>query len=365
MGTDTVKRIEAADLEKIRPLTAGLETIHLNLVAILEGTCSGQVFTDGGTPPRTAYITWGVLNYLAGDPGNPAFNREVNRVLPRDGYFVLICDPDAWAAALDEVLVGTYAVRATSRYHELHQHPIPDWQARLPEGYEMRPVDVALLSGGFKNLETIEEWINHAWGSQEAFLSRGLGSCLVAEDTIASWSVMDYASGARCEMGIATDAQHRRRGLGTLAAAATAARALDRGFSQLGWHCWANNVGSQGVARNVGFRLITAYDVFINHWPAENVTDMTEEEFCTFARAYEQAFEVRPPTDGYPHVVAAKAWALGRERAGCFRHLNRAVDLGWLKGTEHLREIWPEFFWNPNLDENPEWRALRDRFKTE
>jgi RimJ/RimL family protein N-acetyltransferase len=331
-----MQRIEAAGSERIRPLTAELERIHLNLVAILEGTCSGQVYTDGGTPPRTAYITWGVLNYLAGDPGNPAFNQALNRVLPRDQYFVLICDQDAWAGALDEILDGTYAVRATSRYLELRKDLLPDWQARIPEGYEMRPVDATLLSAGLKNLEPIKEWINEAWGSDMAFLTRGLGTCLVVENIIASWSLLDYSSGIRCEMGINTDPQHRRRGLGTLAAAATAARARDRGYGRVGWHCWANNVGSLGVARNVGFELVTDYDVFINHWPALNVTDMTQEEFRAFALGYERAFEVRPPTNGYPHIVAAKAWLLGRDRAGCFRHLNRAVDLEWLKSTEHL-----------------------------
>jgi hypothetical protein len=89
---------------------------------------------------------------------------------------------------------------------------------------------------------------------------------------------------------------------------------------------------------------------------------MSQAEFIAFAQAYERAFEERPPTTGFPHLVAAKAWALGRDRTGCFRHLNRAIDLGWLQGVEHLRRLWPEFFWNPNLDDMPEWQALVARF---
>ena len=50
-------------------------------------------------------------------------------------------------------------------------------------------------------------------------------------------------------------------------------------------------------------------------------------------------------------------------RQGCFRHLHRAVDLGWLRGVEHLRAVWPEFFWNPHLDEMEEWQALLKRFE--
>ncbi len=362
MAIRELNRIAPADSGGVRPLFAELEAIHLNVTAVLDGTCPGEIWRDGGTSPRTACITSDILFYVAGDPGNRQFNEALNRVLPRDHIFVLICDLKVWSSALDEVLDGTYAVRATSRYLELHRHLLLDWEARVPRGYEMMPVDPGFLSMGLRNQEAVREWIVEEWPSVEAFVERGAGSCLVSEATIASWSLMDYASDGRCEIGIETDHQHRRRGLGTLAAAATAARAVDRGYSQVGWHCWANNVGSQGVARNVGFELVTEYDVFINHWAAQNVTDMTEQEFRAFAQGYERAFEARPPTSGFPHVVAAKSWALGRDREGCFRHLNQAVSLGWLKSREHLREIWPEFFWNPNLDEIPEWRALQERF---
>lgn len=49
---------------------------------------------------------------------------------------------------------------------------------------------------------------------------------------------------------------------------------------------------------------------------------------------------------------------------GCFRHLSQAVDLNWLHSAKHLRKIWPEFFWNPHLDEMQEWQALVKRFET-
>ncbi len=362
METRNWQRIAPIKSEAVRPLFAELTRMHLNVAAVLENTCPGEIWADTDTPPRTACITSGILIYLAGDPENEVFNQAIHRRLPRDRIFVLICDPEAWSGALDRILDGTYAVRATSRYLELQESLVPDWQAHIPDGYTLRYVDAALLSGGLENHEALREWITDEWNSIEDFLERGAGTCLISEETIASWSLMDYASGTRCEIGIETDHRHRRCGLGTLAAAATTAGALDRGYSRVGWHCWANNLGSQGVARNVGFELAAEYDVFINHWAAQNVTDMTQEEFRAFAQAYERAFEAQPPTSGFPHIVCAKAWALSHDRSGSFRHLNKAIDLGWLKGKEHLREIWPEFFWNPNLEEIPEWQAMLDRF---
>jgi hypothetical protein len=164
-------------------------------------------------------------------------------------------------------------------------------------------------------------------------------------------------------MGINTAWHHRRRGLGTLTVAANAAHAIDRGFSTIGWHCWDNNVGSIGVARKVGFVQAASYDIFINHWVAENIGDMTSDQFRDFARFYEREFESRPPTSGFPHIVAAKAWAIGGHPAGCFRHLHKAIDVGWLHGVEHLRQIWPELWFDPHLEEIEEWQALVARFR--
>ena len=108
-----------------------------------------------------------------------------------------------------------------------------------------------------------------------------------------------------------------------------------------------------GVARRIG-----------NFTDDEAITSATGAalangaEFQAFAELYEREFQVLPPTGGFPHIVAAKAWHLSGDRQKCFRHLNKAVDLNWLRHTKHLREIWPEFFWNPNLDEMEEWQAL-------
>lgn len=365
MTTTGWVRLEPRDYERVQPLTENLETIHLRISAILAGTCHGAVYADSAERPRTACIELGVLRYLVGDPGNGAFCRVVADWIPRDTYCVLLFESTEWVTALSETLEALYFVRASSRHLRLAELRSPAWAGRVPAGYAVRRVDAALLSEGLKNTEDVIDGITGEWSSVERFVEDGFGFCLVAGDTIASWSLTDFVHGDRCEIGIDTDRGHRRRGLGTLAATATAAHALERGLRHVGWHCWANNLGSLGVARNVGFELVADYDVYINHWAAENVTDITEDEFRDFALGYERAFELRPPTTGYPHIVAATAWSLAGDRAGCYRHLNLAVDLGWLRSIGHLREIWPELFWNPNLGQMPEWRALAARLEGE
>jgi hypothetical protein len=351
-------KLEREEYERTRSIFAELAEIHLNIAAVLEGTAPGAVYVDDAIQPQSTHMTSGDAVYLAGAPDNHAFNTALNAFLPRDTYFVLFCDLPRWEGTLDIVLKDTYAVQARRRYYALKQHRIGDWQDRIPDGFSMQRVDPELLTGNLKNGDEVVAGILDEWLSVDAFFAQGFGFCLVHESDIVSWSLADYVRGDRCEMGINTDWHHRRQGLGTLTAAANAAHAAACGFSTIGWHCWDNNVGSIRVAENVGFERTADYGVFINHWVSENITDMTEGEFRAFAKFYEAELETCPPVSGFPHIVTAKAWALSGDRDGCFRHLNKAVDIGWLRSVGHLRRIWPEFFWNPNRDNMPEWQAL-------
>lgn len=360
-----MKPIDELNDRQVRSILAKLEGIHLNITAVLEGRASGRLYADDVASPRTVYLTSSGAHYLAGAADNRAFHEAVNAALPRDTYFVLFCDPERWATVLDVVLKDTYAVQAMRDYYTLVQLKIPDWQEHIPEGFSMRRIDAALLAQELGNRDQVVGGILDEWVDVEAFLVHGFGFCLVHGADIASWSLADYTSGDRCEIGINTDGDYCRQGLGTLTAAANAAYAVAQGFSTIGWHCWSNNVGSIAVAEKVGFQKSAEYAVYINHWAAENVSDMTQDEFQVFAEHYEREFEANPPVSGYPHLVAATAWALARNRQACFRHLHKAVDLGWLRGIEHLREVWPEFFWNPHLDQMEEWRVFLKRFETD
>jgi RimJ/RimL family protein N-acetyltransferase len=355
-------KIELEGYDRVRNIFSELAEIQLNVLGVLNGNCPGSVYADDPHQPSSAYLISGDGHFLAGNTENQPFNAALNAALPRDQIYALFGNLDRWASVLDAALSATYAVRAPRWYYTLAEHRIPDWHRRVPEEYTMRPVRRSLLETGLENCDTVAEGILSCWQSLDRFEKHGFGFCLEHEGCLVSWSLADFVHGDRCEIGIHTDAGHRRQGLGTLTAAANAEYATSIGYATIGWHCWQNNAGSIGVAENVGFEIAASYEVFFNHWAAENITDMSQSEFQAFAELYEHRFEAQPPTSGFPHIVAAKAWGLSGNRQGCYRHLNRAVDLGWLQSANHLRAIWPEFFWNPNLDMIPEWQALAQRF---
>ncbi|HHX64459.1 MAG TPA: GNAT family N-acetyltransferase [Chloroflexi bacterium] len=66
----------------------------------------------------------------------------------------------------------------------------------------------------------------------------------------------------RCELGIYTDAGHRRRGLATAAALALIERLMARGTTRIGWHCWRSNVASGATALKVGMEKVCDYSVY-------------------------------------------------------------------------------------------------------
>lgn len=133
----------------------------------------------------------------------------------------------------------------------------------MPEGFELRQLDAALFARtDLTNHQRIVDWATANWGSVEQFLAHGFGFVLVHEQTIASWTLADCIIGERCEIGIHTDPNYRRRGLATIVVAANVAHALSHGLRMVGWQCSEDNLGSQGVAEKVGFRLTQQFPCY-------------------------------------------------------------------------------------------------------
>ncbi len=279
-----------------RPLFEGL-WYHLVILSAVEGHTPARIVVDDVDAPAIAFL-WDKVEggyYLAGEPGDEAVHRALNAFILGEVYpearameschdFAFNYHPETWESHVDMILAGTNPKRYTRKHFLFKELRFPDWRACIPEGMEMVHVDGAFLARtDLRHLdERVLRWVRHAWGSVEGFLERGFGCCLVEGDTLVSWCTGDYAVGSACEMGIGTDEHYRRRGLATLTVSATVEQCLERGFADIGWHCWSSNAASAATARKVGFAQTVEHPVYhawynaVDNWLVQGIT-FTEE----------------------------------------------------------------------------------------
>jgi RimJ/RimL family protein N-acetyltransferase len=305
--------------------------------AVGEGTCPGTVWADNAAQPTAAWVQSVEGCFLLGDPDDDrarrfAANGVVGDLLPAAeaaGWWQVFVgvEPAAWGAVLEEALAPTVPVpRRTFDF----AHPDPG-NGEVPpvlKGYTLRPIDAEFLSDeSLGNTEHIRSWVAGNWGSTDLFLERGAGMCTVCDGAAASWSVADCSSGDRVEIGIQTDAAHRRRGLGTLTASATVAQCAERGFRRVGWHCPSYNLASAATARRAGFRQAgehAALDVWfrpLDACLAHGAACLMDREPAHAAEYYARARHLAD--SGHASYLLDQPGGLKRhwDRAGCARAL--------------------------------------------
>ncbi|MBU1049884.1 GNAT family N-acetyltransferase, partial [Candidatus Bipolaricaulota bacterium] len=287
MERSVLNQLESWNAHSLFPLFSALTPRLLQVEAALVGRTPCSLYVDCPENAQTAALRIGVCWYIVGNP-TPQFLQSVNALLPRDTYSVLILDPSVTAPLRSSLFEHLYFVRAKSRYAQrtssapIH-HPLYD-------GYDVLPVNRQLVEGDLEGAADLRENILHFWTTMEAYDRDGFGFAAVQDSKIVSHSLTDHVVGDRCEIGVQTDPAHRMKGLGVHVASRTANEAFKRGLKHVGWMSWANNAGSIAVSLKAGFTEKCLYDVYINHWPAENPENMTAEEFRAFAQEYERQF---------------------------------------------------------------------------
>jgi RimJ/RimL family protein N-acetyltransferase len=366
--------LEPRDFERVRSLFQGFD-YSLSIHAAIEGNNPGRIFVDDPTDPRAALALTVEGYLLAGDHGRPETVEALCRLF-RDQIFTgkvyvngdwslsLAVHPDAWEARLPE-LIPAYETIKLERYHYLCRAVTFDWRSNLPAGYTVRRLDRALLHGTdvlFSDAVREALEIEEMWGTEEAFLSRGVGFVALFGQQVVALCTSDCVAGDRIDVGVFAHREHRRRGLGAAVVAATADFCLSHGFRAVGWHCNADNVASWKTAEKVGFERHREYAYYyfvydpIDHLAEVGWYYYRRGDYAKTVQYYEQVFALRDENpDYYYHLVASASAHLGHhERA--LEYLRAAVDHGW----QHLEwtEKQPEF---SILRDSAEWNTILAR----
>jgi len=280
---------------------------------------------------------------------------DVKVTIPDWAYLSVF--PTGWVGVLPQIWVNEVA-RPHPRQHFVLRHlGLRDWRARLPNGFEVKRIDIALLAqDSMQNLNIVTRWIGNNWRSTQDFLEHGFGFCVldVAAHALVSFCVADCACGDQAEVGIKTNVSYRGRGFASAVVAATVEHCLAHGYTEIGWHCSSSNAGSIATARKVGFEKERDYVAYSDQLPSENATDLSPAEYADWARHYERFIETKP---AYA-LNAACARALAGDDAQAIQHLRHILAGGERLGADWLLNHWAF----AELKDTPEFRDVVKAF---
>lgn len=273
----------------------------------------------------------------------------------------LTVNPETWGAKLPE-LIPTHDILKRERYHYLCCAVTFDWRSNVPHGYTVRRVDRTLLNDTrIVFPQVIRSWMNidEQWGTIKNFLEKGVSFCVLYGQKVVSWCSPDCAAGDQIEVGIITHPDHRQRGLAAVSVAATAEYCLNHGFSAVGWHCNAVNIGSWKTAEKVGFNRNRTYaEYFYVYDLVHHLGELAWHYFqCKdYERSvhyFEQLFAHQKDHSDDTYHIAAEAWAFLKNKDKTLTYLRAAADHGW-KYPEYTKKVKVFFI----LHATAEWKAI-------
>ena len=370
--------IKTEDYQKIRPLFNELETFQPMCTAVLNGIWPGQVWVDDPDEPRaTLLLTFlsgggAAWCFLAGDPVSRDFNTTLNKTIFTDkitgtdaGIFLFTCYPADWNGQLS--LVGDPRQPAPmKRRHYVCRNLSYAWQEKLPVGYTLCPLEIGLLQNKELQIPSQVKATLDKWKSIRDARFQDYGFIVIHENKVVSWATVDFVSvGAGGDLGFETDPQHRRRGLGTVAAAAALEHGLACGLRAIHWTCAEDNIASLRTAEKLALEHERDYTMFLfvadvdNHLAQVAYSHLARGEYQAAIERYEELFARKSDAPTMAYFDTAQACAALGQKESALKYLRIAVKLGWsaAEATEKTAEF-------RILHDTPEWTALLARIRS-
>jgi GNAT superfamily N-acetyltransferase len=369
-------------LGKVYPLFQPLEHL-LFCKAVLEGVHPGRVFVDNPASPQTAFLnTREVWSYLAGEPDNERFNRALNRAIFRreivsEGVPLLqiSCHPKAWEGQIGTVCHPRQPVAEIRRHYAGHKLQY-DWRANVLDGFAVQPISRALLARPGLNLPDDVRNLIEREDPAAGPLGNGFGYVVLHEDAasgspqVAAYALVDCMAGAADsgmqagDIFLFTADEYRRRGLATIASAATVEYGLAHGLAWIAWDCAEHNLGSLRTAEKLGFELAREYTMYyflfdqVSHLLNEAWNSLEAGRYREAAGFCDKALALSDEPPLHAAYLAARAWAGLGDRDSALTHLRTAAEQGWasVDSTRHAQEF-------EGLHGTPEWSAVLERIE--
>lgn len=133
------------------------------------------------------------------------------------------------------------------RYFFEYRNAQPVYPAALPDGFVLCEMDAAILS-------RIQGKITpkFSWNSDEEFLEKGNGFCIMHGENICAWAFTSAVSSKEIDIGVETSLEYQNQGLAAIASARMIRYILEQQKTPV-WACHAQNAASQALAKKIGF----------------------------------------------------------------------------------------------------------------
>ena len=366
-----ISLIADTEYPKIRPLFGMLETFQPMCTAVLEGIWPGKVWVDRLVDPRTVCLVTFLSGggaawcFLAGEPDNREFNTALNHAIFKDravgpevGAFLFTCDPGGWGGQLGVVGAPREPV-PMSRRHYVCRELAYDWRGSLPAGYVLRHMEPSLLEIQDLQIPDPVKTTLAQWSSIEDERLQDYGFLITHENQVVSWATVDFVCAGSGDLGFETLSDYRKRGLGTLVAAAALDHGLTHGLDAIHWTCAVDNPASVRTAEKLGLAFDREYTMFIfvsdeeDHLAQLAYSHLARGDYPTAIEHYEQLFALKAEVPVWAYFDTAQAYAALGQGEDALKYLRLAAKSGWsaVETTEQTEEF--HF-----LHATPEWDTL-------
>ena len=240
---------------KIAPLFGKVNSTIL--LSYLQGHM-GKAWVDDIENPTVAQVIVGVFVYYAGDAQSKAAEELLNN-LPK--HILVIVDSDDWKKRIETIHKGRMEKFDRFEFEKDSEHLEPKLLQKhlsaLPKGYELKRIDESLVKED--SLHELSPEFTGQFESTDDFLKRGIGFCIVHNGQIVSGASSFSIYDDGIEIEVATNSEHRKKGLAAAVSSALILDCLEKGI----YPSWdAANPESLSLGKKLGYVYKKTYDTY-------------------------------------------------------------------------------------------------------
>ncbi|GAB6422071.1 GNAT family N-acetyltransferase [Bacillus luti] len=227
------------------------------LLSYLQGHM-GTAWVNNLENPTVAQVTIGIFTFYAGDSNAKETEELVCNIPDR---MLVIVNSEEWKKRLETFYgrkIDKFLRYKFKRNAEVfNRSKLQSFISVLPKGYELRRVDEDIVNN--PTLHKVSEDFISQFQSVEDYINRGIGYCILHKGEVvcgaSSYSIYDKG----IEIEVATDHNHRKKGLATIVSAAIILECLEKEIYP-NWD--AANTTSAKLAEKLGYVFDKAYDTY-------------------------------------------------------------------------------------------------------